>query len=485
MFKENKVEKIALLGSGGVIWYGFGKKEKKYKLDIEASKKALESALKAIKKDITSYGYELAFSHLVRVEFGFTKKERELRKTLETFSQKLNVPLWKAHDSIDMSEKYTVYENFWKNKKNKREVQPGETAYDYPFEEADKKLGEAAAVFVDKSTCLLSGKAESEACKGLKENLLTIHNATGADTVCLAKLRGLNYTLGYKILMPNPQDIASFTFTCMDAKTGELLWRNMWPLFNYHSGFGYYIRPSKTPLPKAGWRPMKDKCEQMSPLCKPQEEGRETKNDDIDTESRSNKCMEAYKGTPVWKCKFDMFTSNPPKDVAIKKAPPTPKPKKKFYGKYFGVGATGGDISIDERTGEDFEADFDTGGRLVFGFINGQFSMEMGIGEVSGSTYEHVLNDTFYGLGVKLNLLDIDKYWVSPWIGAEAYVFEGGCVSPAAGLDIKLSENIILRAGKRDCSYTTHKNYYFNKGYGPKKDEDLTLKTIDLIFRFD
>lgn len=52
---------------------------------------------------------------------------------------------------------------------------------------------------LDNSDCLLGREVTPGACQGWKRNLLAIHKATGADTICRLEVYGLLAAAGAKV----------------------------------------------------------------------------------------------------------------------------------------------------------------------------------------------------------------------------------------------------------------------------------------------
>ena len=72
--------------------------------------------------------------------------------------------------------------------------------------------------------------------------------------------------------------------------------------------------------------------------------------------------------------------------------------------------------------------------------------------------------------------------WSHHDFGLSNYVYSmsGTCTSLAAGLDVRLTKWLILRAGRRKCSYTAGEDWFGDYS----ADMDATLYTMDAIFRF-
>ena len=237
MFKENRMQRLALLGEGGIMWGMFTVKP-----DIEESRKGLEAVLSAVEEALEAKGYVVAFSRPVRIVFGVGEEEIEARKKLQNwhvvYGPPYSRPLWIAHRALGRDGRYTVYENYLNDKKDKRELPLGEPAYEYSFEGDEGGLREAATGVLDKSGCLAGWEKRPGTCQGLKDDLFAIHNATGADTLCLVEVTGITHTPGFRatsVILEifggagggGINDKTGVSFTCVDAKTGQLLWQHM------------------------------------------------------------------------------------------------------------------------------------------------------------------------------------------------------------------------------------------------------------------
>ncbi len=236
MFEENRMQRLALLGEGGVVWVWFT-----FKPDIEESRKGLETVLSAVEEALEAKGYVVAFSRPVRIVFGVGEEQIEARKKLQNwhvvYGPLYSRPVGISHRALGRDGRYTVYENYLKEKENKRELPLGEPAYEYSFEGEEGGLREAATGVLDKTGCLAGWEKRPGTCQGLKDDLFAIHNATGADTLCLVEVTGINRTFGSKVISLIAEifggggggitDTTGISFTCVDAKTGELLWQHM------------------------------------------------------------------------------------------------------------------------------------------------------------------------------------------------------------------------------------------------------------------
>jgi hypothetical protein len=337
MFEENRMQKIALLGEGGILWDMFG-----YNADIEKSRKDLEAALGATAEELADKGYDPAFSRPVRIVFGLEEGEFEAQKRLYN-PRGSSWRVWNAQRNLGRDGKYTVYENYLKDVKNRRELPLGESAYEYPFEGEDAGLREAARRVLEKSGCLTGMETAPGACHEMEGYLSTIHNATGADTLCFVEVAGIQYTTGTKavtgmidflvllasiltLTSPGPglymDDLNSVIFTCMDAKTGELLWRyvSSSPKAASSPAGRSYIGGALRFLPDAG-RPLEADCKIMSFPGERKSKGKKgprkpepvtgfatEPNDTTDAASALQKgCREVSPEVPIWKCGLHSF----------------------------------------------------------------------------------------------------------------------------------------------------------------------------------
>ena len=172
------------------------------------------------------------------------------------------------------------------------------------------------------------------------------------------------------------------------------------------------------------------------------------------------------------------------------------KPVKRRYW-YIGVGRLSGTLSSNNPA---FDGIDGSGAHFVAGLTSGRLSGEVNMGGFDFRTTEPTpdiyyppddASYSFFGVGLKFDFLDIDKMKWSPWVawewsqqdfGLSNYVYSmtGACSSPVAGLDVRLAKWLILRAGRRKCSYTA--NEYWFGGYSTNMD--AKLYTVDAIFRF-
>ena len=136
---------------------------------------------------------------------------------------------------------------------------------------------------------------------------------------------------------------------------------------------------------------------------------------------------------------------------------------------YLGLGRDFGTITADEPAFDGIE---DRGMHGVFGVIfYNHVSLEMNLGGFDLTTTEPAQainyppddgNYGFFAFNVKINLLDVNKWKISPWfalssstqdIGLRNYQYSlaGACNSIMPGVDILITRSITLRASKNHC----------------------------------
>jgi hypothetical protein len=165
--------------------------------------------------------------------------------------------------------------------------------------------------------------------------------------------------------------------------------------------------------------------------------------------------------------------SEEPPEEALAQPSPDPKGPHRAYG-HIGIGAIGGRIKYDGGPQEDLGE----GVHLVMGLDRGHFSFEFNYGNPSPE-------DSFLGIGLKLNILPYNEYQATPWVGLDMLVLDvftnqdRGCFAPTLGVDIRLTRGVALRLGATECSYTEDLSWPW-AGQSVKKE--MTYFMVDLIF---
>ena len=511
LLEENRMERLALLGEGGVRWMGAG-----HRPDMEASKKSLEVVLGAIEQELEVKGYDMAFSRPARIVFGLSKEDFIAQRFM-TKQALIRLP----REALVKDGKYKVYENYIKDRSARLELSLDDPAYEYPFDEEEDELVKAANRVLDKSGCLTGTQTASEECLGLKADMLTIHNTTGADTICIVDVSGLYQTPQSKALMgalsvltiltltpvPPPPDLSTLSFRCMEAKTGKMLW---WHIR------GYPVAASNTHiknrlaiaflsfLPDAG-SPFEAKCSAINKdkICRPADE-------DTPDEDTARQCAGNFPTAPLWKCGIRQFYPEPGSVVKQRQVtevkPPQegqqakakPARQSRVAGRYWfiGLGANSTKLSVDQPAFANISG---TGFHLSGGLTYGRFSFGASMSAfdftslaATEDTYYPVdeASYSYFSFDKNLDILHIDAAKWTPWValewslqdyGLSNYVYSkfGSCSTLAVGVDVRMAKWLLLRAGYRKCSFIADGSYPIGTGR-----TDVENITLDMVFRF-
>lgn len=158
------------------------------------------------------------------------------------------------------------------------------------------------------------------------------------------------------------------------------------------------------------------------------------------------------------------------------------KTEKQFRGGYITVGTVNGEVNNYYSPENYYSTEDFTGALIAFGATNSFFSLELSAGEAHTS---------YIAVGFKLTPLIVDKYNFSPWVGYDIYGYEWsiggdtGCSSTSYGIDIKLSEKVLLRiADSKSCSYTVVRGVPLWPLFKGTIERDVDFFTAGLVFRF-
>ena len=506
IFEDNRMNRLALLGEGGVRWMGAG-----HKPDLEASRQGLEGVLASIASELELKGYDVAYSRPLRINFGIDKEYARARRLLAKYGD-----IRLTTEALARDGRYVLYENYMMDRKVTSEVEIGSPAYEYPFEEEERHLHEAASGVLGRPGCLTGTETSLDACSGLDDDISAIRAFTDADTICIVDVSGLNQTPGSKALssvltvlsimvltpVPPPPDRAQISLQCFDSSTGDITW---WHIVGFPVAANN-PRAAKV-LARNFLQFMPDKGQPLGAKCRVY---RRPKGCEEPHDESADECAKKFPPTHIWECNMRDFYPEPG-TVVEKREPPSdvsgkdsgmeekrPARKTRVSGNYIylGMGSNKTGLTTDQEAFRDISG---SGFHLTGGFTFGRFSFGAGMtafdftSQAPTEDIYYPVDDASYSyftFDMKVDLLNIDASKWTPWVALEwtyhdyglsnyFYTKTGTCTNLAFGVDVRVARWLLLRTGYRECSFTPAGDY--PTGTGRTRVENITM---DMVFRF-
>jgi len=280
--KENTINRIAVFGSGRVIWPRLGGKEPV--IGLEASKQTLEAVMPLIKAGLTEKGYQPVILEPVGVFPNPTYTDDWVFPAKGEFVDPEEKPATQNADGDDAFAQPQVV------------AKPDKTAsFGKPYQVEGKNPVFVYDGYAKDATALASAKSVFDFLDQLPASLPAdskigqqnppadamhvLGSRTGADTLCFARVTGNRFTAARKaavvamnaatiwfgVVVIPPQDSAALNLACYDAASGKLAW---------HSAYGAYLgdpeKPNGDSL-KHGFKYFPIKGKPMQATCKPDE----------------------------------------------------------------------------------------------------------------------------------------------------------------------------------------------------------------------
>jgi len=279
--KENNINRIAIFGSGRVIWPRLGGKEPV--IGLEASKQTLEFTLPMVKKELGAKGYQSIVVERVGVLANptykqdwvfplsgeFQEPEEKTEEAPKAVGGELPPEPEKADKTSSFGRPYQL--------KNKAPA----FVYDgYAKDPAALSAAKSVFDFLDSIPPVFPASESKIADSNPPADALQLLGSrTGADTLCFARVTGNRFTKARKaavvamnaatiwfgVVMIPPQDSAHVNLACYDVASGKLAW---------HSPFGAYLGDPEAPNDGAitnGLRYFPQKGKPILASCKPDE----------------------------------------------------------------------------------------------------------------------------------------------------------------------------------------------------------------------
>lgn len=165
---------------------------------------------------------------------------------------------------------------------------------------------------------------------------------------------------------------------------------------------------------------------------------------------------------------------------------------------YIGIGSFTANIASDEPAFDDTNGN---GMHVVGGVtLKNRFSIEGSMGAYDFRTTKPTqgvyyppddASYSFFSFSLKYNILDINKWRISPWvslntathdIGLSNYVYSliGDCTSLTAGVDVRLTKRLELRASRNNCTVNATERFFGNNS----SKIGSTTYAVNLVYRF-
>jgi hypothetical protein len=202
MLNDNSMDKIAVFGHGKINWPRMSRGGSV--LVLPDCIQATENALVQTKQVLTKKGYEVVCADPVGVGF---------------YSQNM----WLVEELDD-----------WKEEKvtKIRDIRP---IFVYPQFQHDQEFDKSVLNVIGQLNLAIKENRVGSFLPD-REDIEVIHQATGADTICLQRLYGRKYSTARKIVTAihdlftyfpvADEDYVELLLIFIDAKTGEVLWQS-------------------------------------------------------------------------------------------------------------------------------------------------------------------------------------------------------------------------------------------------------------------
>lgn len=235
MLEQNTMQQIAIIGAGRVEWPRTGEKKDPY-VGLQESKLALSLLLRQADEELSAKGYEIVFCEPVGIAY-------HLPLYREQWVWDTGRPTVDPEPSDQDEEE--VREDDSRSQETRWAIVDREPAFLYPIAHDNPEYEKAVREVFEAWNSSIALK-EPFTPDMSDEGLDIIRETVGGDTICFNRVYGLKYTkarkagaiaanlvmgvfsglLGFYGALPVPNDTVESYFTCVDARTGEVLWQH-------------------------------------------------------------------------------------------------------------------------------------------------------------------------------------------------------------------------------------------------------------------